>query len=74
MSTASITQGPVDVNVGRHCWNKYCDGPEWWGLFDETQSEYRECPCCGYPCKMENIPEKCMTPEAICAALWVTPN
>ena len=67
-------QGPVDVTVGRHCWNEFCGGPEWWGLFDETPDKYRECPCCGYPCTMEKIPESAMTLEALCAAGWVTPN
>lgn len=68
-----LEQCPADVAVGRHCLNKYCEGPEWWGLFDETLDKYRECPCCGYQCTIEFIPKAELTPEAICSALWV-PN
>ena len=63
-----------DVIYGRHCWNKWCDGPEWWGLFDESQDKHRPCPSCGYPCQIERIREEEMTPEAICEAVLVTPS
>ena len=57
---------------GRQCLNECCDGPEWWGLFDETPSRHLECPTCGYPCTMEAVPEIAVTPEAICEAVFVT--
>lgn len=66
--------GPVEPSVGRHCWNAWCDGPEWWALFDDAQDEYRDCPSCGYPCKIERVPDSALTVDAICNAVYVTPN
>lgn len=72
--TSPLSAVRVEPVVGRHCWNKWCDGPEWWALFDEAPDEYRGCPCCGYPCTIECVPQNSLTPAAICDAMWVTPN
>lgn len=63
------TAGTVEPTMARHCLNSFCDGPEWWAVFDETPDTYRDCPSCGYPCPRERVPEQAMTTEEICAAL-----
>lgn len=54
----------------RQCMNPHCDGPEFWALGEDDESEIRHCPVCEFCCRMTDVDLDGLTAKNILDSLW----